>query len=43
MENPEGDRLSKIGLGTVQVKGKGKKIGSLSVGNGLVVLDQLAD
>nr|WP_118815821.1 S6 family peptidase [Haemophilus haemolyticus] len=43
VHNPEGDRLSKIGLGTLLVNGKGKNLGSLSVGNGLVVLDQQAD
>ncbi|EFA27995.1 adhesion and penetration protein, partial [Haemophilus influenzae HK1212] len=32
-----------IGLGTLLVNGKGKNLGSLSVGNGLVVLDQQAD
>ena len=43
VHNPEGDRLSKIGLGTLLVNGKGKNLGSLSVGNGLVVLDQQSD
>ena len=43
VHNPERDRLSKIGLGTLLVNGKGKNLGSLSVGNGLVVLDQQSD
>ena len=43
VHNPESDRLSKIGLGTLLVNGKGKNLGSLSVGNGLVVLDQQSD
>ncbi|WP_118795140.1 adhesion and penetration autotransporter Hap [Haemophilus influenzae] len=43
VKNPEGDRLSKIGLGTLLVNGTGKNLGDISVGNGTVVLDQQAD
>lgn len=43
VHNPENDRLSKIGIGTLLVNGKGKNLGSLSAGNGLVILDQQAD
>ncbi len=43
VHNPENDRLSKIGIGTLLVNGNGKNLGSLSAGNGLVVLDQQAD
>ena len=43
VKNPEGDRLSKIGLGTLLVNGKGKNLGNISVGNGTVILDQQAD
>ena len=43
VKNPKGDRLSKIGLGTLLVNGKGKNLGDISVGNGTVILDQQAD
>lgn len=43
VKNPEGDRLSKIGLGTLLVNGTGKNLGNISVGNGTVILDQKAD
>ena len=43
VKNPEGDRLSKIGLGTLLVNGTGKNLGDISVGNGTVILDQKAD
>lgn len=43
VHNPENDRLSKIGIGTLLVNGKGKNLGSLSAGNGKVILDQQAD
>lgn len=43
VHNPENDRLSKIGTGTLLVNGKGKNLGSLSAGNGRVILDQQAD
>ncbi|HHF1677008.1 TPA: S6 family peptidase, partial [Haemophilus influenzae] len=43
VHNPENDRLSKIGVGTLLVNGIGKNLGSISVGNGKVILDQQAD
>lgn len=43
VHNPENDRLSKIGVGTLLVNGTGKNLGSISVGNGKVILDQQAD
>lgn len=42
VKNPEGDRLSKLGTGTLYVNGKGKNLGDISVGDGTVVLDQQA-
>ncbi|MCK9098088.1 adhesion and penetration autotransporter Hap [Haemophilus influenzae] len=39
----ENDRLSKIGKGTLHVKAKGENKGSISVGDGKVILDQQAD
>ena len=39
----ENDRLSKIGKGTLHVKAKGINKGSISVGDGTVILDQQAD
>ncbi|HHF3348465.1 TPA: adhesion and penetration autotransporter Hap [Haemophilus influenzae] len=39
----ENDRLSKIGKGTLHVKAKGINKGSISVGDGKVILDQQAD
>ena len=43
IKNPVGDRLSKIGQGTLLVNGKGENLGDISVGDGLVVLNQQAD
>ena len=43
IKNPAGDRLSKIGQGTLLVNGKGENLGDISVGDGLVVLNQQAD
>lgn len=37
------DRLSKIGKGTLHVQAKGENKGSISVGDGKVILDQQAD
>lgn len=39
----EHDRLSKIGKGTLHVKAKGENKGSISVGDGKVILEQQAD
>ena len=39
----QNDRLSKIGKGTLHVKAKGENKGSISVGDGKVILDQQAD
>ena len=41
--NPAGDRLSKLGEGTLLVQGKGRNLGDISVGDGVVILDQQAD
>ena len=43
IKNPAGDRLSKVGQGTLLVNGKGENLGDISVGDGLVVLNQQAD
>ncbi|MDO5356372.1 MAG: S6 family peptidase, partial [Conchiformibius sp.] len=43
VHNPDGDRLSKIGQGTLKVDGVGKNNGSISVGDGKVILAQRAD
>ena len=43
IKNPAGDRLSKIGQGTLLVNGKGENLGDIGVGDGLVVLNQQAD
>ncbi|WLF83835.1 S6 family peptidase [Moraxella sp. ZY210820] len=43
LHNPEDDRLSKIGGGTLNVNGKGENLGDISVGDGLVILAQQAD
>ena len=43
IKNPAGDRLSKIGQGTLLVNGNGENLGDISVGDGLVVLNQQAD
>ena len=40
VKNPQGDRLSKLGTGTLLVNGKGKNLGDISVGDGTVILDQ---
>ncbi|HHF5353875.1 TPA: adhesion and penetration autotransporter Hap [Haemophilus influenzae] len=39
----ENDRLSKIGKGTLHIQAEGKNLGSISVGDGKVILDQQAD
>ncbi|WP_133505314.1 S6 family peptidase [Avibacterium gallinarum] len=41
--NPQGDRLSKIGEGTLLVQGTGENLGDISVGDGTVILNQQAD
>ncbi|MCW9718506.1 S6 family peptidase [Avibacterium sp. 21-599] len=41
--NPKDDRLSKIGEGTLLVKGKGGNLGDISIGDGTVILAQEAD
>ena len=43
VKNPAGDRLSKIGQGMLLVNGKGENLGDISVGDGVVVLNQQAD
>ncbi|MDH2997751.1 hypothetical protein A1D22_08540 [Pasteurellaceae bacterium LFhippo2] len=43
ISNPEGDRLSKIGAGTLYVNGVGTNKGDISVGDGTVILAQQAD
>ena len=43
IKNPAGDRLSKIGQGTLLVNGKGENLGDISVGDGVVILNQQAD
>lgn len=40
VKNPQNDRLSKLGTGTLYVDGQGKNLGDISVGEGTVVLDQ---
>lgn len=40
VKNPENDRLSKLGTGTLYIDGQGKNLGYISVGDGTVVLDQ---
>lgn len=42
VHNPVNDRLSKIGKGTLIVDGEGKNMGSISVGDGTVILSQNA-
>lgn len=42
VHNPEGDRLSELGKGTLHINGKGENLGSISVGEGTVILDQQA-
>lgn len=43
INNPQGDRLSKLGKGTLKVTGTGKNTGDISVGDGVVILNQQAD
>lgn len=43
IKNPQGDRLSKIGTGTLLVNGTGENLGDISVGDGTVILSQQAD
>ncbi|MDO4427806.1 MAG: S6 family peptidase, partial [Moraxella sp.] len=40
VHNPEGDRLSKLGAGTLLVNGGGNNRGDISVGDGTVILNQ---
>ena len=40
IKNPENDRLSKLGTGTLYIDGQGKNLGDISVGDGTVILDQ---
>ncbi|MDH2924276.1 IgA-specific serine endopeptidase [Nicoletella semolina] len=43
VKNPKGDRLSKIGEGTLYVNGEGENLGDISVGDGTVILAQRRD
>lgn len=43
VKNPASDRISKLGTGTLIVNGTGKNFGSMSVGDGKVILAQNAD
>lgn len=43
VKNPQGDRLSKLGAGTLHVNGRGENLGDISVGDGTVILDQQAE
>ncbi|QLB13670.1 IgA-specific serine endopeptidase [Bisgaardia hudsonensis] len=43
LHNPQNDRLSKIGKGTLHINGIGKNLGDISVGDGIVILDQQPD
>lgn len=43
VKNPQGDRLSKLGEGTLYINGKGENLGDISVGQGTVILNQQAD
>lgn len=40
IKNPENDRLSKIGQGTLLVNGTGENKGDISIGDGTVILNQ---
>lgn len=40
VKNPENDRLSKLGKGTLHVNGTGENKGDISVGDGTVILNQ---
>lgn len=39
-QNPKGDKLAKIGKGTLEVNGTGVNQGELKVGDGTVILNQ---
>lgn len=43
VKNPQNDRLSKLGTGTLYVNGSGANFGSISVGDGKMILDQQTD
>ncbi|CWO94609.1 IgA-specific serine endopeptidase autotransporter [Neisseria meningitidis] len=43
VKNPNGDRLAKIGKGTLEINGTGVNQGELKVGDGTVILNQKAD
>ncbi|HGO7799763.1 TPA: IgA-specific serine endopeptidase autotransporter [Neisseria meningitidis] len=43
VKNPKGDKLAKIGKGTLEVNGTGVNQGQLKVGDGTVILNQKAD
>lgn len=43
LKNPEGDRLSKLGKGTLNVSGTGVNQGDISVGDGTVILAMNSD
>lgn len=43
VKNPKGDKLAKIGKGTLEVNGTGVNQGELKVGDGTVILNQQAD
>ncbi|MCI7354369.1 MAG: S6 family peptidase [[Actinobacillus] rossii] len=43
LKNPEGDRLSKLGKGTLNVSGSGVNQGDISVGDGTVILAMNSD
>lgn len=43
VKNPNGDRLAKIGKGTLEINGTGVNQGQLKVGDGTVILNQQAD
>ncbi|EMT0953954.1 autotransporter domain-containing protein [Neisseria gonorrhoeae] len=43
VKNPNGDRLAKIGKGTLEINGTGVNQGQLKVGDGTVILNQKAD
>ncbi|MDD7544187.1 S6 family peptidase [Actinobacillus porcinus] len=43
LKNPEGDRLSKLGKGTLNVSGAGVNQGDISVGDGTVILAMNTD
>ncbi|HGM1016936.1 TPA: S6 family peptidase [Neisseria gonorrhoeae] len=43
VKNPNGDRLAKIGKGTLEINGTGVNQGQLKVGDGTVILNQKTD